>query len=108
MLRFDRRHFLRGLGLTAGAMTLGGTGLASAASAVESAAVPRALTDANAPFMLARVWLEKSTAHLLAEFDDTHNVFDDGSVEILLWPGDFGRLAASGMRYEITVTDLEA
>jgi murein tripeptide amidase MpaA len=105
MLRLHRRSFLRGMGLTAGAVTLTSTGVASA---VEGNAAVRSLESARTPLMLARVWVDRSNSHLIGDFDDTHNVFDDGSVELLLWPGDLGRLAATGLRYEITVTDLAA
>jgi hypothetical protein len=35
-------------------------------------------------------------------------VFDDGSYEVLLWPGDLARLKAANLRYEITVEDVIA
>jgi hypothetical protein len=56
-----------------------------------------------------RVWaVTRAQQAKLADFDDTHNVFPDGSVEYLLWPGDLARLKATGLRYEITVPDLVA
>lgn len=57
-------------------------------------------------FQLARVWVDRHTAYRLDGFDDTHNVYDDGSVELLLWPGDEARLRATNLRYEITEDDL--
>ena len=105
MLRLDRRSFIRGAGLTAGAVGLTMTGVAGA---VESTATAKTVAAAEAPMMLARVWVDRSTAHLLGDFDDTHYVYDDGSVELLLWPGDHARLASSGLRYEITERDLVA
>jgi hypothetical protein len=41
-------------------------------------------------------------AALLASFDDTHRVLADGTVELLLWPGDRARLAALGIDHEVT------
>ena len=105
MLRLDRRSFIRGAGLSAGALGLSMTGVAGA---VESTATANTVAAAQTPMMLARVWVDRSTAHLLGTFDDTHYVYDDGSVELLLWPGDQARLASSGLRYEITERDLVA
>jgi murein tripeptide amidase MpaA len=104
----SRRSFLRTSGLAAGAASAVTIGLAGPAAALDGLLGTRALQEAAEPMMLARVWAERSTAHLLSDFDDTHNVFDDGSVEVLLWPGDLGRLVASGLRYEITVRDFVA
>ena len=42
----------------------------------------------DAPLM-ARVWVDRSTSHKIGSFDDTHNVFDDGS-------GPRGRVGAGG------------
>ena len=61
------------------------------------------------PLRLARVWAPtRAQQKKLVGFDDTHNVFDDGSIEYLLWPGDLARLQATGLRYAITVPDLIA
>jgi hypothetical protein len=61
------------------------------------------------PLRLARVWaVTRAQRKLIGGFDDTHNVFADGSLELLLWPGDLARLQASGLRHEITVPDLIA
>jgi hypothetical protein len=61
------------------------------------------------PLRLARVWAPtRAQQKKLVGFDDTHNVFEDGSIEYLLWPGDLARLQATGLRYEITVPDLIA
>lgn len=61
------------------------------------------------PLRRARVWaVTRAQQQLLAGFDDTHNVFEDGSIEYLLWPGDLARLKATGLRYEITVPDVVA
>jgi hypothetical protein len=38
--------------------------------------------------------------------DDTHKVFGDGSIEVLLWPGDLERLRAAGVRVTITESDV--
>jgi len=65
-----------------------------------------AATPAGGPLQLARVW--PTAAGGLDWADDTHRVFDDGSLEVLLWPGDLARLEATGLRFEITVVDLVA
>ncbi len=65
--------------------------------------------DSVEPLRLARVWaVTRAQQTSLAGFDDTHVVFEDGSIEYLLWPGDLARLKATGLRYEITVPDLIA
>ena len=107
MHRSSRRHFLRTSGLGAGALAVGvGVGVAGPAAALDALATDRIATASELPLQLARVWVTRENAHLIGELDDTHNVFDDGSVEILLWPGDLGRLILTGLPYEITVTDL--
>lgn len=40
-------------------------------------------------------------ALLLADFDDTHRLLADGSMELLLWPGDAARLQRLGIDHEI-------
>lgn len=108
MHRSSRRSFLRSTSLAAGAMALGTTGPAMAMEGlvVEAGAAGRALDALTEPLRLARVW---ATQHgQLDAFDDTHRVFDDGSAEILLWPGDLARLVQTGLRFEITVPDLIA
>ena len=106
--RWTRRELLRRAGLTAGAVAIGGTLPAGAASALARANAGT-VGGAGAPILqLARVWVNQSTAHLINDFDDTHTVFADGSVELLLWPGDQAKLAATGLRHEITVPDLIA
>ena len=37
----------------------------------------------------------------LADFDDTHRLLPDGSMELLLWPGDETRLRKLGLDYEV-------
>lgn len=106
MHRLTRRSFLRTTGAATGALTLAG---AAPVAALEGLAGSTAgAGGAGAALMLARVWAARHQRHLLGEFDDTHNVFDDGSIEVLLWPGDQARLAATGLRFEITVPDLVA
>ena len=107
MHRFSRRSFLRTSGLASGALAVGVTAAAPAA-ALDSLGTDKATYLGGEALKLARVWVNRDTAHLIGTFDDTHNVFDDGSVELLLWPGDLGRLVDTGLRYEITVDDLAA
>jgi len=95
-----RRELLRRAGVTAGALTLG---------KIPLAAGPASATGGGAPLLqLARVWATAKTQHLLGELDETHTLFPDGSIELLLWPGDRSKLDATGLRYEITVPDLIA
>jgi hypothetical protein len=60
---------------------------------------------------LALVRVQVSSADqadfLLTHFDETHN-HRDGSVELLLWPGDEERLQAAGVDYEVVVEDVLA
>ncbi|HVM00820.1 MAG TPA: M14 family zinc carboxypeptidase [Egibacteraceae bacterium] len=112
--RVSRRALLRGAGITLGAVALGGPvgarGLVGGVSgAVGGATGVSHAVAAGDVLRLARVWpggLEG--AALLAGFDDTHRMFDDGSVEVLLWPGDLERLVASGLRFDVTVEDVIA
>ena len=107
----SRRQFLKAVGLGGSALALG-TAFAPAVSSSTATATARvagiAAGDTVGLLQLARVWVDRRTAPLLNDFDDTHNVFDDGSVELLLWPGDEQRLRASGLRYEITDRDFIA
>ena len=107
----SRRQFLKAVGLGGSALALG-TAFAPAVSSSTATAAARvagiAAGDTVGLLQLARVWVDRRTAPLLNDFDDTHNVFDDGSVELLLWPGDEQRLQRSGLRYEITDRDFIA
>ena len=105
MHRITRRALLRTAGVSAGTLALG---TAAPAAALDALGTARAADVAGEALKLARVWVTRETAHLLGDFDDTHNVFEDGSVELLLWPGDLGRLVATGLRHEVTVADLIA
>lgn len=92
-----RRTFIKAMGL----------GLASVA--VAGPAKAAGILSEGQKLQLARVWAPTLAKQgLLTGFDDTHTVFEDGSIEILLWPGDLQRLRATGLRHEITVTDLVA
>ena len=110
---FSRRDLLRragiGAGTIAGAAALGPAAPA-AANALGVGAAPAA--DGSLPqgkFQLARVWFRRGVDDaVVAQFDDTHNVFDDGSIEVLVWPGDLDKLTSSGLRFQITVPDVEA
>ena len=108
-----RRTFLLGAGAGLGMSMLGAASAAASPQAGLSGAlgtgVSRAV-GATDVLRLARVHVAdaEQAAFVLGAFDDTHRVFDDGSIEILLWPGDQARLAASGLRYDITVEDVIA
>lgn len=95
--RVHRRTVLKAMGL--------GLGSVAVAGPVRAASLLRT----GEKLQLARVWAATPMQQrLLGSFDDTHNVFEDGSIEILLWPGDLARLRATGLRHEITVTDVIA
>jgi hypothetical protein len=95
----SRRALFRSAGAVA-AVGAVGVGLPAAASGGAGSVEP---------LRLARVWaVTRAQQKLLAGFDDTHNVFEDGSIEYLLWPGDLARLKATGLRFEVTVPDLIA
>lgn len=91
----DRRAFLRraaytGLLIGAGPLATGSFGAAPATVIPADGAAfarvrPRTLRQARA----------------LLDFDDTHRLFPDGSMEFLLWPGDRRRLDALGVEYEV-------
>ena len=105
MHRITRRSFLRSTGIAAGALT---AGVAAPAAAIEGLASAQVSAAADHVLALARAWFTPEQAYLIGEFDDTHNVFDDGSIELLLWPGDRARLLGAGIRHEVTVPDLAA
>ncbi|HYH27361.1 MAG TPA: M14 family zinc carboxypeptidase, partial [Actinomycetota bacterium] len=98
---FSRREFLRRAGLGTGAV-LAQSLLGPAAGALERTVRPEGLA-------LARVTPRNAREALaLAAFDDTHAIFADGSIELLLWPGDRRRLDRLGIEYRVTSTDLAA
>jgi hypothetical protein len=109
--RYTRRELLRRAGIGAGAVAVTTAVPAAAAGALEgtvAGAAGGAAAAGGQKLMLARVWFTAAQQVLVGEFDDTHNIFDDGSIELLLWPGDLARLTATGLRFEITVPDLIA
>ncbi|MDP3712332.1 MAG: M14 family zinc carboxypeptidase [Mycobacteriales bacterium] len=91
----DRRTFLRrsayaGLIVGAGPLATQSFGAAPATTVLADGAVfakvrPRTLKQAQA----------------LMAFDDTHKAFADGSMELLLWPGDRTRLDRIGVDYQV-------
>ncbi len=97
-MAFSRRSFLRAAALSVGAIGLGTPAAAGALTTLPSTA--REVLQV----VVAR---PQTAAHraALARFDDTHAMVD-GGVELLLWPGDLARLQATGMPFEVTVTDL--
>ena len=106
---FTRRSFLRGAGAGVGMSLLG----AGTAMATPLGGLTRSLSNAVGStdvLRMARVFVSgpDQAAMVLAGFDDTHRVFGDGSIEVLLWPGDLARLTASGLPYDITVEDVIA
>lgn len=71
----------------------------------QAAAAATSSPSPQGPLAMARVWFGADGA---GAFDPTHRVFEDGSVEVLLWPGDLERLGASGVRFELTDDDVAA
>ena len=98
--KISRRDLLRRGALTGAGLTVG--------SMLPSAARAAAATDAapEEPLRLARVWAGPGGP--VAGLDETHRVFSDGSIEVVLWPGDLEKVRAAGGRMAITVPDLEA
>ncbi|MFT5222674.1 MAG: hypothetical protein ACI867_000979 [Glaciecola sp.] len=89
----------------------GATGVAAVAAGATLpgiiAAAPK--SAAAEPFRIARAWFTSlDEQRMLDGFDETHNRWEDGSIEVLLWPGDLARLTNTGLRFEITTEDLEA
>lgn len=108
--RLSRRTVLKGAAVTLGAVAVGGPAGARGLAGTLADAAGTVHTVASGDVLsLARVWSAGvDEAALLAGFDDTHRVFSDGSVEVLLWPGDLPRLAATGLRFDITEEDVVA
>jgi hypothetical protein len=80
-----------------------GAGVIAAAPAMERMAAATGRTVPGAMLSYARVrprTLKQALA--LAEFDDTHRLLADGTMELLLWPGDETRLKALGVDYQVT------
>ena len=77
-------------------------------AAIVAAFAPVGHTDAPVP-AIARVHVHSmdEAAFVMNNFDETHNHSED-EIEILLWPGDIGRLKALGLEYEVTIPDLVA
>ena len=101
--RIDRRELLRRAGISAGAAAATSLwGPSAAMAGIERTLRPEGLA-------IARVWPRNAEQALaLAAFDDTHAFHPDGSMDILLWPGDLTRLKRIGADYKITVADLNA
>ncbi len=92
----DRRAFLR---RSAYAGLLGGAGPLATQS---FGAAPATVVKADGA-TFARVRPRTlAQAQALLEFDDTHRIFPDGSMELLLWPGDRARLDKLGVDYQVT------
>lgn len=96
--RLSRRELLRRSALMAGG--LAATSVLGGASPVFGAVSPTAVTADNLSY--ARVWARtRRQASALAWFDETHAVHADGSIELLLWPGDRAKLDALGVEYRL-------
>ena len=83
-----------------------GAGVIAAGPLLERTAFGSAGTGTTVPGeMLSYARVRPRTlkqALALAEFDDTHQLLADGTMELLLWPGDETRLRKLGVDYEVT------
>ena len=95
----SRRTLFRSAGVAGAAAVVAGAGTASAVSMQQT-------SGATEPLKLARVWFRKDQQSLLHAFDETHTVYDDGSLQVLLWPGDLTRLQETGLRFQVEVEDV--
>jgi hypothetical protein len=94
----SRRSLLRRSALGAGVLA-GGPSLSKAALG----AGPTGRTVPGEMLSYARVRPRTLTQALaLAEFDDTHALLADGTMELLLWPGDEAKLRRLGIDYQVT------
>jgi hypothetical protein len=105
----SRRGFLAGAGAGVGMSLLGASGALANPLGGLATGLSRTV-GATDVLRMARVFVTgpEEAALVLGAFDDTHRVFDDGSIEVLLWPGDLARLTASNLRFDITVEDVVA
>ena len=90
--RLSRRALLR-------RSVVAGSTLAVSAALPGAPALARGADAAvtSQPLRLARVWGDALPEGL----DLTHKSFADGSVEIVVWPGDLDRLQAAGVRVKV-------
>lgn len=67
---------------------------------------PLGRTDISRPMIVvAYPSSDAEAAVLMSRFDETHN-HAPGEIELLMWPGDLARLDATGIEYDIEITDL--
>lgn len=94
----SRRSLLRRSALGAGVLAAGPT--------LSKAALGADATGRTVPGeMLSYARVRPRTlrqALALAEFDDTHRLMADGTMELLLWPGDETKLKRLGVDYQVT------
>ena len=110
MTFLSRRDLLRYSGAGAASLTAGRALFAAAPAAASPAAAASAVgASSSSGAVLAH--LRPTTAAqkaLMAQLDDTHTTFDDGTVEVLLWDGDAARLDAVGMDYDLVPAPADA
>lgn len=94
----SRRSLLRRGALGAGVLAAGPT-LTKAAFGAD--AVGRTVPGEMLSYARVRPRTLKQ-ALALAEFDDTHRLMADGTMELLLWPGDETKLKKLGVDYQVT------
>ena len=105
MTFLSRRDLLRYSGAGAAALTAGRTLLVAAPAAASTSSGASAGAVGSGGPVVAHVRPTTAAQRLLmAQLDDTHTTFDDGTVEVLLWDGDAARLDAVGMDYELVPT----
>ena len=98
----SRRTLFRSAGVAGAAAVVATAGAASAVN------LQQAASTATEPLKLVRVWFRKDQQSLLHAFDETHTVYEDGSMQVLLWPGDLAKLKETGLRFAVEVEDLVA
>jgi hypothetical protein len=96
----SRRSLLRRAAWGAGAVAAGGLLAGPASAGSFGPATAAALPAQGLRFARVRPTSVRQLA-ALAAFDETHAVLPDGSMELLLWPGDEKRLKATGVDYQV-------
>ena len=107
MTFLSRRALLRYSGTGAAALTAGRSLLAAAPAAASTSSGAGVVGSAGPVVAHVRP-ITAAQRLLMAQLDDTHTTFDDGTVEVLLWDGDVARLDAVGMDYELVPTAADA
>ncbi len=101
-MTLSRRDLIRYAGAGTAATTLGQGLLAGAAHAASHTAATTAAATGSSTALYAHIRPRTDAQRALAaRLDDTHTVFDDGTLEVLLRDGDLARLREVGMDVEL-------